>query len=272
MIVIIMLFFLPMTIHAEENLNLEDLQNQIVKWVKQCPKILGLDVEEISGENGTVAFSWKANVISLSRAYEKGATLEFSLAGEGITPVRKSTQVIENVSFWDFKVYYGNCVGVYNYYFGLKPLRFEISHDKHKKNILGQIYLGFDIPYTELIGKYWNKIMKPKPRFRRPLSSQPVKVYISYSRKYSENKEKQDKDRLDLDVAYRMHFLDQFILRLRSRHFYFIRNKNKFWYLDFSIGYPVGKKSEIIIKWSKGELPPTWQKVDNINLGYSFRF
>jgi len=285
-IVILSLILSTSFCNAQESNFLKDL---FIGWSIKSLKKIGLDVYSIEGENGVIALDWKLNAIQVNKMFNTGASLVGELKANGIKPIRENVTNSQDIMNVEGEFYFCHRVAIntgfrkrgvakvetdYLYYIGFKPFRYESDNSFENVNYVFQPYVGFDIPFSDTIPYYWNKIVKPKERKNSSLQSQPVKMYLQYSvvSNLKESIIRQVNNRTDVELNYWMSLIDEFILEVKKNYFINVNSKNQKAYLDTTITYPISEKAEFIIKWLKGSLPPTFIESDSITSGLRFTF
>lgn len=262
----------------------------VTDWGIDFLKELGIDIRPVEGENGVIAFDWELNAVELSKGLDTGAILFGELKADGTRPLRGNVSNIQDVINLTGEFYYCHWITIntgfrkrgdfkvktdYLYYIGFKPFKFEADNNFENTNYVFQPFVGFDIPFTDIVPYFWNRIAKPKEQEHRPLTSQPIKVYVGYSsvKTLRGNNSFSEKDkRAELEVDYQMSLVDEFIFEMEGHYFFDISSRNEKKYFEVAITYPIGNKAQLILKWIKGSLPPTFIESDSITTGIRFTF
>jgi len=265
-----------------------EVQNKIIGWTQAYLKNYNLDVYPVEKNNDIIAVNWKIIPVQITRNSSDGSSLAFNLNGNGIKPLKDTENSQDNVNL-SLDFYYCHWVTIdtkfrtrgdrqvktdYMYYAGLKPATYESDNSFKNADYLFQPYIGFDVPYTDIIPYYWNKLVKPVPRKNRPLKSQPVKAYFIYSfvSKIHREVDTNVDNRTELEVDYWMDLIDKSILDYKLNVYMDKDLVKRYQYYDLSILYPVIGKLELMIKWSRGALPPLFTQTDNLTYGVRYQF
>lgn len=257
---------------------------KFVRFVGNNTALL-FDVRPIITESNAIAFdySFSLNVHSWKNFIFSDTITRIALNSDGIVATKKSSAQ-NNMNFsggfsW-LKIYETNVkVGkrtqplVNSIGFRIKVFEFESNQDFSQVNYTLKPQLVFSVPYLDSLILWWHDLIGVSVNFLPPT------VYVGYtvsSELQGNNFQENSKvsNRIDMEFIYNVPISKTLEMRVKGRRFYkldadetsHLTELSWHWYLDKD------RSKSLMVKYSYGALPPTFESSEATTMGFSIGF